>query len=259
MALVVSTATANTDGERRMASLARQALDNDAQLGVLNLGVSVRDQVATVWGTVPSPAVAERAVKCLGLVPGVADVVNQLTVESPGDPLVDFLKLPARPLPPKPIPGRRALDPASPAPKSVRTAHGPVPVCQPAPVVKPPAVSSLESAPAPEPKLTSRTDAVAATPTMPLIPLPVTRPIPVPLHEESTPPKPDAERLTTAIADLQKGNDHLRGIKPDARGGVVYLRGQVHDWEELHAFARQISRLPGVERVVMEGVRTTPR
>jgi osmotically-inducible protein OsmY len=250
--LAVSTATANSDAERRMASLARQALDNDTQLGALNLGVSVRDQVASVWGTVPSPAVAERAVTCLGRVPGVARVENQLTVESPGDPLVDFLKMPARPLPPKPAPGMRALDPTPTVPKSTRTALGPVPVWQPAPVFRAPA----SPAPVREPKLASRTDVVAAAPTMPLIPLPVTRPIAVPLHDEA---KPDSDRLTTSIADVLKGSDRLRGIKPEVRGGIVYLRGQVHDWEELHAFARQISRLPGVERVVMDGVRTAPR
>ena len=178
-------AATRSDGECRMTSLARLALDNDAQLGALNLGVSVRDHVATVWGAVPSPALASRAVTCLGRLPGVDRVENQLTVESPSDPLVDFLKLPARPLSPKPIPGMRALEPTETLPSSTRTSHGPVPVWHPPPVFTPAPAPVLTPAPvaaAPVPKLASRTPEAAATmpATMPLIPLPVTAPHPAP-------------------------------------------------------------------------------
>lgn len=266
-------AAAGNDGER-LTSLARQALDNDTQLGALNLGVSVRGPVATVWGTVPSPSAGERAVLCLRRVPGVERVENQLTVESPGDSLFDFLKLPARPWSPKPIPGMRALDPAATAPQATRTSHGPVPlgpefmpgpvpVFTPAPAAAPPmptTAPAIVSSPAPPPsKLASRApEAVAAAPIMPLIPLPVTRPIPVPLHD-TTPVKAEPDDLERAIARLQQGNDRLRGIKTEVRGGAVYLRGNTRDWQELQAFARQIAELPGVERVVLDGVRSTPR
>lgn len=238
-----------TDAQCRMTSLARQALDGDAQLGALNLGVSVRDEVATVWGTVPSSAIADRAVNCLRRVPGVARVDNQLTVECPTDPLVDFLKLPPRPLTPKPLPGMRVQEPVE--PRSTRTSHGPVPVWHPAAPVPP----------APEPKLTSRpepTAAVAAV-TMPVIPLPVLRPAPVPLREEAVPVKAEQRDLSRVIADLQNPYEHLRGVKPEVRGGVVHLRGTVGSWQELQTFARAISQLPGVDRVVLSGLRDAPR
>jgi osmotically-inducible protein OsmY len=251
---VAPVSAANSDTDCRLTSRARMALDNDVQLGTLSLGVSVRDEVASVWGSVPSTALADRAVNCLKRVPGVARVENQLTVESPGDPLVDFLKLPARPLSPKPIPGMRVLNPVETAPKSTRTSHGPVPIWQAAPV--PSVAPTLGTA---EPKLTSRTpEAGAAGPlTMPAIPLPVTRPGAVPLGTgEATPVKAETADLARSIADLQQGNDRLNGIKPEVRGGTIVLRGTIRDWAELHTFARRISTLPGVERVVLDGVRS---
>lgn len=244
---------AGSGADCRMTSRARLALDGDVQLAALNLGVSVHDEVASVWGSVPSTALADRAVNCLKRVPGVIRVENQLTVESPSDPLVDFLKLPARPLSPKPIPGMRVLNPVEPTPRSTRTSHGPVPVWQPAPARSAVPVT-------PEPKLASRTPDASGPMTMPAIPLPVTRPIPVPLAQgEATPVKAEARDLASSIADLQQGNDRLAGIKPEVRGGTVVLRGTIRDWEELHTFARRIATLPGVERVVLDGVRTSPR
>ena len=44
-------------GDLRLTVLARRALQGDPALGRLNLGVRVRDGVATVWGPVPSDAV----------------------------------------------------------------------------------------------------------------------------------------------------------------------------------------------------------
>jgi hypothetical protein len=250
MSLAGPLPAAGGDDDCRMTSRARVALDSDVQLAVLSLGVSVRDEVASVWGSVPSAALADRAVNCLKRVPGVVRVENQLTVESPGDPLVDFLRLPARPLSPKPIPGMRVLNSVDPTPKSTRTSHGPVPVWQPAAA---PSAGPVT----PEPKLTSRTPDVTAPTTMPAIPLPVTRPTPVPLAQgEATPVKAEMRDLAGAIAELQQKNDRLGGIKLEVRGGTVVLRGTIRDWGELHAFARQIATLPGVERVVLHGVRS---
>jgi osmotically-inducible protein OsmY len=78
----------------RLTVRARQALLQDRLLAPLNLGVSVRTNVATLWGRVPSRMVSERAAECLRRVSGVADVVNQLVVDVPGDALVQFLQTP---------------------------------------------------------------------------------------------------------------------------------------------------------------------
>jgi osmotically-inducible protein OsmY len=221
----------NSDAECRRASLAREALDGDAQFGALNLGVSVRNDVATVWGTVPSAAVAARAVACLARVPGISRVENQLTIESPADPLVDFLKLPARPFVPKSLAEARAAAPTG--PKSTRTAHGPVPVWRPER----------------KPRLAeSKTTALAAV-TMPRIPLPVTRPTPTPLPSTRA-----DDALARSVADLHRQHPQLRDIEPEVRARIVYLRGRVRAWDDLQALARQIALLPGVERVVLDRV-----
>jgi osmotically-inducible protein OsmY len=70
---------------------ARQALLQDERLAGYNLGVSVRDRVAILWGPVPSLDLAHRAEERLRAVPGLAGVRSELQVEpdgvtSPGQP-----------------------------------------------------------------------------------------------------------------------------------------------------------------------------
>jgi hypothetical protein len=66
-----------------LAIQARLALYGDAALRPLNLGVKVRERVATVWGVAPTWATAALAVDCVRQVPGVAGVRCELRVEPP--------------------------------------------------------------------------------------------------------------------------------------------------------------------------------
>ena len=229
-------AAADNDAER-ITSRARQALDNDAQLGALSLGVSIRNETATVWGSVPSASLGERAVLCLSRVPGVARVENQLTVESPTDSLFDFLKLPARPWSPKPIPGMRTLirgrRRASDADIAQASAHRPgvrarvrcrcscrLPRPWRAPRRRP------RSCRAPRRRLRSWHRARPRRLQSPCRhSAPVTRPMPVPLHD-TTPVKASPTTSIVRSPQLQQGNERLRGIRAEVRGGAVYLRRQ---------------------------------
>src|SRR5207245_2442047 len=57
--------------------LARRALQNDALLAPLNLGVRVRQRVATLWGPVASAEAARRAVALLRELPELAAVRSE--------------------------------------------------------------------------------------------------------------------------------------------------------------------------------------
>ncbi len=65
---------------------ARQALLRDEELGSFNLGVSVHSATVTLWGTVPSAALARRAEEQLRKVPGLGEVCNQLRIVPPDNP-----------------------------------------------------------------------------------------------------------------------------------------------------------------------------
>src|SRR5438270_688285 len=57
---------------------ARKALADDALLAPHKLGVTVRNRVAVLWGTVPTKELAQRAVDRLGQVLGITSIENQL-------------------------------------------------------------------------------------------------------------------------------------------------------------------------------------
>src|SRR5688572_24871811 len=60
----------------------RKALMQEPTLARLNLGVSVRRGEATLWGTVPTWDLADRALRIAGKVRGVYFVRNELRVET---------------------------------------------------------------------------------------------------------------------------------------------------------------------------------
>lgn len=62
---------------------ARRVLKEDAELASLNLGVSVENGIASVWGPVPSTDVARRAISKLQNVRGVREVRTNFYSESP--------------------------------------------------------------------------------------------------------------------------------------------------------------------------------
>ncbi len=66
----------------QLALRARQLLAGDALLAPCNLGVTVHERIATLWGPVPSATHAGRAVALLWEIPGMRAVRNELRVEA---------------------------------------------------------------------------------------------------------------------------------------------------------------------------------
>jgi hypothetical protein len=99
---------------------ARRALLRDAELGPLNLGVQIRNGVATLWGPVPSPSLSFKAEVCLRALLELTEVRNDLVVgegapgRQPGvPPTPAFLPPPAPPALPS-LPANPVLAPLAP-------------------------------------------------------------------------------------------------------------------------------------------------
>ncbi|QVL32405.1 BON domain-containing protein [Telmatocola sphagniphila] len=69
----------------RLSHQAKRVLQDKPELAKLNIGVSVKDRVATVWGVVPDQALLNLIDTTLKSVPNIASVINECTVQAPAD------------------------------------------------------------------------------------------------------------------------------------------------------------------------------
>lgn len=202
----------------------RQALASDTMLATLQLGVSVRDRVVTLWGTVPNAELGRRVEASLRDVPGVQGVRNELR-EPPKNDLVN-------------------------GPPSVLYARPRIPA------------DSWSAAPAPAPAPARLPSTAQAQPVAKVSPAVAGRSVSIlsPAVEEnalpSAPQSTVTDRLAEAVDALRKGSDRYRRMQTEIRGDTVFLRGVVSRWEDVFELARSIGRLPGVERVVLDNIRT---
>ena len=195
----------------------RQVLIQEPALAPLNLGVSVRQGVATLYGSVPSAALAKLAREKVARVQGVLEVRSELEVRPSDDPLSEFLNL----LP-------NALAPL-------------------------PDFLSHERYPPPG-WLTSRwsdgetVPSIGKTPAVSLMP-PVTLQTPTAAAEKTD--------LARSVEQLRQQDVRFHRLRATVQDGIVRLSGSAPHSEDVMMFARQISRLPGVGRVIIQEVRTT--
>src|SRR5947209_10088994 len=77
---------------------ARKLLADDPELAAWNIGVTIQDRVATLWGPVPSAEIAFRAELCLRTVIELAEVRNQLFVSEALKPMRVPLKIDNAPM-----------------------------------------------------------------------------------------------------------------------------------------------------------------
>ena len=210
----------------RLSLLARQALFSEPTLADLPLGVSVHANQARLWGTVPTAALVALAQERVRNVAGVAEVRNEIHV----DPKVDgpregkhaIASEPGRQpiiaqLADKPSPSFGAM-----AQPTLRALSGPI-------VIMPPI------------SLTSGQQAASAANTE---------------LAEPTAVAPRSE-LKVAVDRLRRQDPALHGIQAQVDGRIVMLTGKVSSWENLLELARSISRLPGVERVILDKINTS--
>jgi hypothetical protein len=194
---------------------ALRALQADASLEPLHLGVRVGDGVATLWGPVPTVEDARRAVKVLGAVSGIAAVRSELRLEK-GQPN-DLLALPVPEDPPT------RTDAASPDPVSgslgTLTRRNPA-NSPPAPRGPPPAVALMPPV----------TTAPAAPPRL-------------------APAAPSPAETVEALRDSER---RFRRIRTEVQGGTVFLHPGDTPQADVMAFYQVLARIPGVERVVVK-------
>lgn len=229
LALLAGTAWAAPviEPDTRLTLKARSALADDSQLKECNIGVHVKNHVATLWGTAPSADLAQRASDNIRRVRAIVRVEDNIVVEAPDDPLVQFLKTPRL----TPVFGQ-VLSPT----RSTQAS----PLLDD-PIERGHALMSRPERPAggwwqPADKL---------TPLMPMIRMPGKSARVGQLASGGL------ANLPRDVEDLRRRDPRLGSLRIEVTGGVVRFHGRVSDWAAVHQFSRRVSRLPGVERVVL--------
>jgi osmotically-inducible protein OsmY len=200
---------------------ARKLLADEPELEACNIGVSVQNRVATLWGPVPSIEVAFRAELVLRTMFELTAVRNELFVSE----LVEPIKK-----------------------KPLRIDNPP----QLLPDLAPPKLPALPRLMpgAPGVLMGTETKRPASQPTVKEKPLPV-----LPRIEAIVPaPAPAADgdaQLTSAVRNLLAENAAFRQVQFIVKDGRVYLRTTGPETDALHEAARTVARLPNVAGVVL--------
>jgi len=223
------------DADLRHELLARRALLRDPLLGPLNLGVRVHRHVAILWGPVPSAELAQRSVETLKQIPELSAVRNELQIQPP--------------------------EPATPAV---------------APPMRPPAVPAVPSTPAPSTGVLTKQSTLVAQGTPAPVGYPQWKPPDqaafAPPDRQAGPllpaidiPRPSAAAraelepggwLIEAVTRVQRSEPRFGRLRPEVRGKTVRLDGTVERWADVYELAQRITRLQGVERVILGDIHT---
>jgi osmotically-inducible protein OsmY len=226
--IAVETAPARSEQMAKLAAdcrltvFARQALQQDRALASVNVGVTVQANVATLWGPIPSAALARRAEEVLRQVPGIAEVRNELQVELASATVQNMFGPPLKPVVREPLPV-----PASPTgilagrPFENKAAEA-VPLT-------PPIVISLRP------------------------PLPPDVPAVVPVAAAAAP------NVEAAVNQIRSADARFRQVRTEIQDGVVHLRGLVPHGEDMYDLAQRLAKVAGVKRVIVEEVQTPPK
>jgi len=207
---------------------ARQALQNDPKVAPLCLGVRVRNRVATLTGPVPTRELAQHAVSILRQMPELSDVRSHL--------IVQFEQVTVLPPPALAVPPVQDKQPRQQVVLwfPVRPEMG-----ETQDTLKP----GLPPSPSPSP---------------PATPLPIADTV-----SRAKPPKPgepaDGPAIGNAVQGLILADERFRRVRYEVKRGKVYLSGVVVRWSDLHELSLALTRIPGVESVVLRDVRTEPR
>jgi hypothetical protein len=210
--------------------LAKRALDRDEELAPkkLNLYVKVTSGIARISGPVPSEETRQRVVQVVAQVPGVFKVQSaELYLAKPHEkpkPLV----LPSEA--DKPTKTQSASPNPTSAAQGTLTGRDPTPSA-PARItlMAPEAIPSIP--PKPEPAV------LTAQPRVPS----------------------SATSVSTAIEHLRRRDARFRTIRTEVQGSLVRIFAGNADGEQVMAFAQALTKLPGVERVVVQDTSSAPR
>jgi BON domain len=205
---------------------ARKALADDAAVGPGNLGVRVQNNVAVLWGPISSEELKQRAVEVVKKVKGVYEVRDADVYVAAPPPVVETAALP---------PPTSATD----APTHTESAS-PDPVS--GAILSLASRSPVEAAPAPVVVLRA--------------PLPLNGSSPTQTVSQA----PPDEGLGAAVEQVRQNSDRFHPIAFRLEGDMVVLQLGDGQAENVMAFARAISRVPGLTRIViLSGDAAAPR
>ena len=198
---------------------ARRVLKADPALDRLNLGISIEDGIASVWGPVPSDAVGRRAVVLLESVRGIRAVRSNFYTEAPREQnlLGDLARRPGMP---------ERFEASKPDVDSETLRR--------IPRVMPPAIVTRGSA--------TSADAPAA----PQVFAP--RPVAVPARE----PDPPVVPLRDRIAAIRRDDPRFGRIPIVIDGTRLQVQQNAASDDVIHDLVNRLRRLPGVTEVELK-------
>lgn len=206
---------------------ARRAVMKDDQLSSLNLGVSVRDRVATIWGTLPSAEVGKRAEEMLKKINGIASVVNECKIVPAANPVpqqvADAVKR---------LQGDEGVDSKPPSPPAATT--GRQVVAKPAPEMLPPR-------PVHE---THETRLPAIGPPAAVLLQPVFT-------------SNVREAGFNSIEKARESEPRFKDLSLEVKGGVVKISGRVSSLKDALDLAEKLNAIPDVRQVILGNVQET--
>jgi hypothetical protein len=237
----------------------RRVLAADPDVAACNLTIHVRDGVVTLQGAIPSPEIGGRAEKLATKVPGVEKVQNKLYVSARDDE-VRTLPLPD-PEPPS----------ASASASPDRTTGSLGTLTGRAPVIALPPSGRTATVQQPPPASPPAPTSAGLTPPSAMIPGPRRGPgvsllPPVSLGAPEAGPAVPVTSTSAPVASVAAGAEQVRSsdarfrrIRLDVQGGVIgILPAEDVPGEHVMALAQALSRLPGVERVLVQNA-SSPR
>jgi hypothetical protein len=219
--------------------LARKALLDDRELAGLNLGVKVSNRVATLWGAVPSPLVADRALRRLTSLTDIVQVNNAMHIAVVEEEMAT--SVPALPRPPAapatlttllPLDagvGRPASNPAKPATEMPRMPNAPLP--------SETAWQAVRAAQ--DPRMPDHRELEVVLPSLRLPTPPLADPAAV-----------ARDRTLEGSVNELRQERRFRNIDVKVKNSTVTLTGD--PTPSLYDFAHAVSHLPGVGRVIVK-------
>jgi osmotically-inducible protein OsmY len=225
----------NVSSDFKLEIQALAALGKDKELGPLNLSLRVSNRVAELSGPVPSAELGRRAIELVEAIPGLRGVRNKQLYITRAPRSEQRLALPLEDG--KPTQTRSAspgiLSARDPAPWSPES----------------PRVSQRSSDPEPHTATLLAPEAVAS---------PARAPEPGRLTANPRPfPKPPS--IDVSLDRLRQSDRRFRAIRTEVQGATVRIYTGDTSGEHIMAFARAVTHLPGVERVVVKDTSAGPR
>ncbi|MBL8798126.1 MAG: BON domain-containing protein [Planctomycetia bacterium] len=217
--------------DTRLTIRARQAIQQDPALAELKtINVSVRANVATLWGSVPSRDLSRRAETKVRQVQGVFEVKNELHVQGPDDSMARFMQTPPR----QPSGSSERLWFMANRPPALLTG-------------RPEDLDTKLGSPP-----SSDSNGVALLPPIRLG-APEQPPAPTVVAPQAAPaPAPD---LGLALERLRQAEPRFWNLRAEVEGRAVRIVGRAARTEDAFDFAHAVSRVPDVERVILGEVK----